>query len=333
MAGTVQESAQEVPQGDYPPHILNHIALLEEQKRAARGESNSSGASPPGPSDGSHRSSTSPFFDFLRINTSRNKEGEKPKRRGPKPDSKPALTRKQELNRQAQRTHRERKEKYVRSLEEDVIRLREAFTVITKEKTQILQENRRLKEILELHGIPYTPGVPSGNLLQGPNQMSGAPQPISAPARSYDEIGVEFVLALERPCMEHINLLANNTVNHHGEFHGHALMLSCPPESYTMQNPELWDPPKHLELQAADLSVLFHLSNRLQLEGEMTPIAVWATIARHERFSELSTANFEAVKQELLPKIKCHGFGAVIEEFEVRDALSRLFQDKPGTFI
>lgn len=30
-------------------------------------------------------------------------DGEKPKRRGPKPDSKPALTRRQELNRQAQR--------------------------------------------------------------------------------------------------------------------------------------------------------------------------------------------------------------------------------------
>lgn len=40
-------------------------------------------------------------------------DGQPPKRRGPKPDSKPALTRRQELNRQAQRTHRERKEKYV----------------------------------------------------------------------------------------------------------------------------------------------------------------------------------------------------------------------------
>jgi hypothetical protein len=30
-------------------------------------------------------------------------DGQPPKRRGPKPDSKPALTRRQELNRQAQR--------------------------------------------------------------------------------------------------------------------------------------------------------------------------------------------------------------------------------------
>jgi hypothetical protein len=75
--------------------------------------------------------------------------------------------------------------------------------------------------------------------------------------------------------MEHMGLLTSNSVNNpQGDFHGHALMISCPPESYTMHNPEgSWDPPKHLDMQAADLSVLFHLSNRLQLEGEMTPIA------------------------------------------------------------
>lgn len=37
-----------------------------------------------------------PFANYL-------KDGQPPKRRGPKPDSKPALTRRQELNRQAQR--------------------------------------------------------------------------------------------------------------------------------------------------------------------------------------------------------------------------------------
>jgi hypothetical protein len=76
------------------------------------------------------------------------------------------------------------------------IRLREAFTIITKEKTQILQENRRLKELLVLHGIPYNPDEQGGraaNLLQRPNQVFGASSP--APPRSYDEIGVDFVLA------------------------------------------------------------------------------------------------------------------------------------------
>ena len=38
-----------------------------------------------------------------RVLTSADPDGQPPKRRGPKPDSKPALTRRQELNRQAQR--------------------------------------------------------------------------------------------------------------------------------------------------------------------------------------------------------------------------------------
>jgi hypothetical protein len=81
------------------------------------------------------------------------------------------------------------------------IRLREAFTIITKEKTQILQENRRLKELLELYGIPYNPdqlGEPTANLHQNPSQLSGTSLP-TPPPRSYDEIGVDFVLASVNP--------------------------------------------------------------------------------------------------------------------------------------
>ncbi|KAF2836540.1 hypothetical protein M501DRAFT_1018887 [Patellaria atrata CBS 101060] len=53
-------------------------------------------------------SSKSPLasFGFLKNLTGdkkTTKDGQTPKRRGPKPDSKPALTRRQELNRQAQR--------------------------------------------------------------------------------------------------------------------------------------------------------------------------------------------------------------------------------------
>lgn len=130
--------------------------------------------------------------------------------------------------------------------------------------------------------------------------------------------------------MEHMIPLTTNSANNpQADFHGHALMISCPPEHHSMQYPDVnWEPLRDMDLQAADLSVLFHLSSRLQLEGEMTPIAVWATIARHERFSELGLGDFEMVKQELLPKVKCHGFGAVVEEFEVIDVLSRLFAAK-----
>jgi len=131
--------------------------------------------------------------------------------------------------------------------------------------------------------------------------------------------------------MEHIQLLTvGSATDPEADFHGHALMASCPPETHCIDHPEVQWGQKTYDMQASDLSVLFNLSTRLQLDGEMTPIAVWATITRHARFAELNLEDFEIVKQELLAKVKCHGFGAVVEEFEVQDALTSLFSRKFG---
>ena len=133
-----------------------------------------------------------------------NEDGQAPKRRGPKPDSKPALTRRQELNRQAQRcvpyrphvagclqarwgeessdltyrrTHRERKEVYVKALEEEVMRLKETFSFTVKERDAVAEENRKLKELLRIHGIAI-PGLdPYGNNSsagRGPSSYGGS---------------------------------------------------------------------------------------------------------------------------------------------------------------
>lgn len=80
------------------------------------------------------------------------RDGQTPKRRGPKPDSKPALTRRQELNRQAQRTHRERKELYIKALEDEVLRLKEVFSNVTQDKDKLAEENRQLKLLLAQNG-------------------------------------------------------------------------------------------------------------------------------------------------------------------------------------
>lgn len=51
------------------------------------------------------------------------------------------------------RTHRERKEIYIKALEEQVMRLKENFTGTIQEKNAIAEENRKLKELLRMHGI------------------------------------------------------------------------------------------------------------------------------------------------------------------------------------
>lgn len=75
------------------------------------------------------------------------------------------------------------------------LRLREAFTAITAEKTRILEENRRLRELLILHGIPFdTKDFQNTNAAIQLQQQPPPPE-VQRLSRTYDELGVEFVLA------------------------------------------------------------------------------------------------------------------------------------------
>ena len=56
------------------------------------------------------------------------------------------------------RTHRERKELYIKALEEQVMKLKETYSSVVQDKNAIAEENRKLKELLRLHGIAF-PGL------------------------------------------------------------------------------------------------------------------------------------------------------------------------------
>lgn len=53
------------------------------------------------------------------------------------------------------RTHRERKELYIKALEEEVLRLKDVYAESTRERDRVQQENIRLKGLLQQHGIAY----------------------------------------------------------------------------------------------------------------------------------------------------------------------------------
>ncbi|KAF2681840.1 hypothetical protein K458DRAFT_420221 [Lentithecium fluviatile CBS 122367] len=323
---------------------------------------------------GSNSDSKSPLanFAFFKGLTEKKttRDGQAPKRRGPKPDSKPALTRRQELNRQAQRTHRERKEMYIKALEQEVLRLKESFATTTKERDAFAEENRRLKELLMAHGIQFDLSSPGNNAMaqfgnssyggsssgsvsggygtgtnstgytspptmahRGSishdmplNQSQQAPHPNSG--MDYDQIGIDFVLTLERPCMDHIQFLMVRAHDAEELVSGHALMATCPPESHIANHPEENYPHQMPDIAMPDLMKLLDLSNRLPLDGEITPIMAWAMILQHPRLGELTKEDLEAIKEDLLAKIRCYGFGAVLEEFEVKDALMAAFAGK-----
>ncbi|KAK6540947.1 hypothetical protein TWF694_008328 [Orbilia ellipsospora] len=316
-------------------------------------------------------SKLSGFFKNISFGNRTTKDGQPAKRRGPKPDSKPAQTRRQELNRQAQRTHRERKESYLRQLESEVARLREAFSIVTKEKTQFSHENAELKKFLALHGlswppdpstdptsalapapIPPPPPVPLGSMpgipasLVSPQPLTqlvtASPSSYSSPLAqsalntspnvggAFDAIGIDLVLALERPCMEHIQKLVHDSLEDPNgtAISGHALMASCPPESHMLDNPDVDWGSRTYDLQPGELNMLLNLSPKMSLTGEVTPINAWAIIQSHPNFLQLTRHDFAAIKNELVPKVKCYGFGAVLEEYMVEDALDAVFAAK-----
>ncbi|KAK3072474.1 hypothetical protein LTR53_006726 [Teratosphaeriaceae sp. CCFEE 6253] len=350
-------------------------------------------------SGGSASGERSPLgFDFLQgLNKKAVKtDGQTPKRRGPKPDSKPALTRRQELNRQAQRTHRERKEMYIKALEQEVLRLKEIFSTATKERDAVNEENKKLRNLLAAHGIKYdfatTPikfqredssfGVSSSGSISGsyaPGSDStdfSPPPPMPNPAHQlthnggshgtpphrqnlaqlpnnrmdHDQIGIDFVLTLERPCMNHMQYLLvrshnadNLSIRHplespddadHEHMSGHALMATAPPHSHIMHRPsEIYPLQMPAELSTEGLAKLLDLSNRLPFDhySEITPVMAWTALLRHRRVGELTAMDFASIKAELAPKVRCYGFGAVLEEFEVHDALGRVLAGKEIT--
>lgn len=51
------------------------------------------------------------------------------------------------------RTHRERKELYIKALEDEVLRLKEIYSSVAQDREKLAEENRLLKDVLAKHGI------------------------------------------------------------------------------------------------------------------------------------------------------------------------------------
>jgi hypothetical protein len=51
-------------------------------------------------------------------------------------------------------------------------------------------------------------------------------------------------------------------------------------------------------------------------------------VLEHPRFSEFTLEDFGRLRQDLGGKVRCYGFGAVFEEFEVRDIIDSYMLSK-----
>lgn len=109
--------------------------------------------------------------------------------------------------------------------------------------------------------------------------------------------------------MDHMQfLMVRSKTAPDAEISGHALMATCPPQSHIDEHPDDKYPHKMPELGMPDLMKLLDLSQRLPLDGEMTPIMAWALIRGSERFVELGKTDFDVIKEDLKGKIRCYGY-------------------------
>lgn len=107
--------------------------------------------------------------------------------------------------------------------------------------------------------------------------------------------------------MDHMQFLMVRSQDSDGEISGHALMATCPPASHIEEHPDEKYPHKLPDLGMPELVKLLDLSNRLPLDGEITPIMAWAGLRGHSDFDKLAQEDFEAMKEDLKGKVRCYG--------------------------
>ncbi|KIX99368.1 uncharacterized protein Z520_04944 [Fonsecaea multimorphosa CBS 102226] len=317
-----------------------------------------------------------------------------------------AKARRREQVRRAQRTHRDRKATYVKTLEAEVAKLRARDSAHEAQLQACRNAIRRLKELIKYHKIPlpldlasdphiqspqatiellgfpdsrtqhiraqlppesdsgflvYAPPAPnistssdlpyntlhSGSTTSSSDLFSGltvseAPTslhepsiysqtasvpPISTPMQhpqglGATQVGVDFVLALEHVCLEHH--AAHATAD---DGSGHEMMLMSPimwhspartqpaqpatathqPSSTAVNTGSGLPSGTRWSVPAVELEKLLDFSDKLSLDGEITPVEAWQRVRQHPNFGDLTRDGLEALKATLLPEVHCYG--------------------------
>ncbi|EGE80672.1 hypothetical protein RJZ56_003141 [Blastomyces dermatitidis] len=309
---------------------------------------------------------------------------------------KSAHARRREQVRRAQRNHRERKEKYIKSLEQELSRLRDESSSIQTETYQVAEENSILRDIMLAHGIAlpgtgishsrpqdqwlYNNPMATVSVIGSPGfgqrlevSLGGAPvervfppgfgipesppegksqlsvvdhskrgmvpkdgaqpqpslsppagfngsdrlastrlpsQPLQTPRHPYGldstQVGVDFVLFMERCCIYHVHQPQDRE-----EPHGHAMTALAP---VLNQAPQSLDDCTTWQIPSCELDRLLELSSALELDGELTPVQMWARIKQHPLFHKLDPEGLRKLSNALVAGVQCFGFGATFEE-------------------
>ncbi|KAL8867177.1 MAG: hypothetical protein Q9174_005827, partial [Haloplaca sp. 1 TL-2023] len=151
-----------------------------------------------------------------------------------------------------------------------------------------------------LPGLPQTHDLSLSSLSFSPTYQHPAPASIPG-ALDSAEVAIDFVLALEHPCMPHIPHPSNPSSE---DPSNHALMMSAP---LMCRSPRPPQPDSSWSANGSILRQLLNLSSTINLDGEITPVEAWHRIRQHPRFSSVDRNGLEQIKADLSSIVRCCG--------------------------
>ncbi|CAE7199333.1 hypothetical protein P3342_010221 [Pyrenophora teres f. teres] len=274
--------------------------------------------------------------------------------------------RRREQVRRAQKTHRDRKEAYSASLESEVTELRALKARLSQDVailTGILADNRipiprgvlsqesergvekvkmvtlvvaqeenkkksRRRQIC-VQGMPGDMSFNPSQLITPPGSGPSSPQHTNYMGNIDPEVvGMDFVLTLESPCLQHIDVAPSEDPNITScASTGHSLTLSaCVFHNHPSQPGQRQNSSTPWEIPQASISTLLALSASIPLaESEVTPVQAWDYVRRQDQFAGLEVARWETLKEKLLGFVRCYGFGGVIPRDVFENAVFEAF--------
>lgn len=140
------------------------------------------------------------------------------------------------------------------------------------------------------------------------SQKSLPPLPPSAPRQPVPhpygldapQVGIDFVLALENPCLHHTSKDLQSA-----ETYGHILTTHAPLLTHRPRAPQ---PSSSWTIPAAEIERLLNLSSQLNLAGELTPVQAWSRIRSYPGFEKLNLDQLETLEKALLKEVQCYGY-------------------------
>ncbi|OIW33069.1 hypothetical protein CONLIGDRAFT_666449 [Coniochaeta ligniaria NRRL 30616] len=137
-------------------------------------------------------------------------------------------------------------------------------------------------------------------------------------------LGMEFVLIIEQPCLGHLH----GNPDEPDEPGGHALTVSS--QVLAMSHETSTGSPGQCESLCQKtpsdmLESLLELSMELCADNEITPTQAWRHIRSQPQFGGLELRALRTLANMLRDSVKCHGFGAVIEQTFFRNLISQVF--------